>query len=34
MPLKVLALNCTLKPSSAPPSTEKILGELLPAFSE
>jgi multimeric flavodoxin WrbA len=34
MPLKVLALNCTLKPSSAPSSTEKLLGELLAAFRE
>jgi multimeric flavodoxin WrbA len=34
MSLKVLALNCTLKPSSCPSSTEKLLKELLEAFRE
>jgi multimeric flavodoxin WrbA len=34
MPLKVLALNCTLKSSVIPSSTEKLLGELLAAFRE
>jgi multimeric flavodoxin WrbA len=34
MSLKVLALNCTLKPSSTPSSTEKLLGELLAAFRD
>src|SRR4030081_2865882 len=34
MSLKVLALNCTLKPSSSPSSTEKLLKELLAAFGE
>jgi len=34
MSLEVLALNCTLKPSSCPSSTEKLLGELLAAFRE
>src|SRR5437763_13438231 len=34
MALKVLALNCTLKPSSQPSSTEKLLQELLAAFRE
>src|SRR4030081_1926120 len=34
MSLKVLALNCTLKPSSSPSSTEKLLKELLAAFRE
>jgi multimeric flavodoxin WrbA len=34
MPLKVLALNCTLKPSATASSTEKLLGELLAAFRE
>lgn len=29
-----LALNCSLKPSPAPSSTEKILGEVLAALSE
>ena len=32
MPLKVLALNCTLKPSPGLSSTDKLLGELLTAF--
>jgi multimeric flavodoxin WrbA len=34
MPLKVLALNCTLKPGSGSSSTEKLLKELLEAFEE
>jgi len=34
MPLSVLALNCTLKSSPAPSSTDKLLGELLDAFRE
>src|SRR5450755_1774848 len=34
MSLKVLALNCTLKPSPGPSSTEKLLTELLEAFGE
>jgi len=34
MPLKVLALNCTLKSSAAPSSTEKLLSELLTALGE
>jgi multimeric flavodoxin WrbA len=34
MSLEVLALNCTLKPSSCPSSTEKLLEELLAAFRE
>ena len=34
MPLKVLALNCTLKATPTPSSTEKLLGELLAAFGE
>src|ERR1700719_903723 len=34
MSLKVLALNCTLKPSSCPSSTEKLLKELLEALGE
>ena len=34
MPLKVLALNCTLTASPAPSSTEKLLGELLAALRE
>src|SRR5436305_14831186 len=34
MSLTVLALNCTLKSSPAPSSTEKLLGELLAAFRE
>jgi multimeric flavodoxin WrbA len=34
MPLKVLALNCTLKASPEPSSTEKLLGQLLKAFEE
>jgi multimeric flavodoxin WrbA len=32
--LKVIALNCTLKRSSTPSSTEKLLTELLSAFRE
>ncbi|MEA3059783.1 MAG: hypothetical protein QOE50_1195, partial [Sphingomonadales bacterium] len=31
MSLKVLALNCTLKPSPGTSSTEKLLNELLEA---
>lgn len=34
MSLKVIALNCTLKRSSTPSSTEKLLTELLSAFRE
>jgi multimeric flavodoxin WrbA len=34
MSLDVLALNCTLKPSPAPSSTEKLLSELLEALRE
>lgn len=34
MPLRVLALNCSLKPSVVPSSTEKLLSELLAAFGE
>jgi multimeric flavodoxin WrbA len=34
MPLKVLALNCSLKSSPKPSSTEKLLGELLDALRE
>jgi multimeric flavodoxin WrbA len=34
MPLKVLALNCTLKSSPAPSSTDKLLSELLNAFRQ
>jgi multimeric flavodoxin WrbA len=34
MTLSVLALNCTLKSSPAPSSTDKLLGELLDAFRE
>ena len=34
MPLKVLALNCTLKSSPKPSSTDKLLKELLKAFRE
>jgi len=34
MALKVLGLNCTLKASPAPSSTEKLLNELLEAFRE
>ena len=33
MALKALAFNCTLKPSPAPSSTEKLLRELLDALS-
>src|SRR5262245_9279665 len=33
MPLKALAFNCTLKPSPAPSSTDKLLQELLAALS-
>lgn len=32
MPLEVLALNCTLKRSPAPSSTDRLLGELLAAL--
>jgi multimeric flavodoxin WrbA len=32
MPLKALAINCTLKPSPAPSSTEKLLRETLDAL--
>jgi multimeric flavodoxin WrbA len=34
MPLKILALNCSLKSSPEPSSTEKLLTELMAAFSE
>jgi multimeric flavodoxin WrbA len=34
MALKALAFNCTLKPSPAPSSTEKLLQELFDALSE
>ncbi len=34
MPLKVLALNCTLKASPSPSSTDKLLTELLDALRE
>jgi len=34
MPLTVLALNCTLKSSPEPSSTDKLLTELLTAFRE
>lgn len=34
MPLKVLALNCSLKSSGVPSSTDKLLGELLSALRE
>jgi multimeric flavodoxin WrbA len=34
MSLKVLAFNCTLKPSSGPSSTEKLLNELMESFGE
>lgn len=34
MPLQVLALNCSLKSSAAPSSTEKLLRELLAAFRQ
>ncbi len=34
MPLEVLALNCTLKPSPGPSSTEKLLKQLLEALGE
>jgi multimeric flavodoxin WrbA len=34
MSLTVLALNCTLKASPAPSSTERLLSELLEAFEE
>jgi multimeric flavodoxin WrbA len=34
MSLKALAMNCTLKPSPAPSSTDKLLGELLDALPE
>ncbi|MEA2990003.1 MAG: hypothetical protein QOG83_2714 [Alphaproteobacteria bacterium] len=34
MSLKALAMNCTLKPSPAPSSTDKLLGELLDALRE
>jgi multimeric flavodoxin WrbA len=34
MALKALAFNCTLKPSPAPSSTEKLLQELLDALSK
>lgn len=33
MPLTALALNCTLKPSSQPSSTEKLLNEVLAALA-
>jgi multimeric flavodoxin WrbA len=34
MPLKVLALNCSLKSASIPSSTQKLLTELMAAFLE
>jgi multimeric flavodoxin WrbA len=34
MSLKVLALNCTLKPSATPSSTERLLQELMEALGE
>jgi hypothetical protein len=34
MPLQVLALNCSLKSSTVPSSTQKLLTELMSAFSE
>ena len=34
MALKALAFNCTLKPSPAPSSTDKLLRELLDALAE
>jgi|ERR1051326_5412074 len=34
MPLKILALNCSLKSASVPSSTQKLLSELMSAFSE
>lgn len=34
MPQRALALNCTLKPSPAPSSTDKLLGEVLAALAE
>jgi multimeric flavodoxin WrbA len=34
MSLKVLALNCTLKPSATPSSTERLLQELMEALRE
>lgn len=34
MPLKVLALNCSLKTASIPSSTQKLLTELMSAFAE
>src|SRR5690242_8946331 len=34
MPLEILALNCTLKPSPQPSSTERLLREVLAAFEE
>ncbi|HET7848966.1 MAG TPA: NAD(P)H-dependent oxidoreductase [Pseudolabrys sp.] len=34
MPLEILALNCTLKPSPQPSSTERLLRELLAAFEQ
>ena len=34
MALKALAFNCTLKPSPAPSSTDKLLRELLDALSK
>jgi multimeric flavodoxin WrbA len=34
MPLKVLALNCSLKASTTPSSTDKLLAELLDAFRD
>jgi multimeric flavodoxin WrbA len=34
MPLKALAFNCTLKPSPAPSSTEKLLREMLQALEQ
>jgi multimeric flavodoxin WrbA len=34
MPLQVLALNCSPKSSTVPSSTQKLLTELMSAFSE
>lgn len=34
MPLKILALNCSLKSAAVPSSTQKLLTELMAAFSE
>jgi hypothetical protein len=34
MPLKILALNCSLKSAPVPSSTQKLLTELMSAFAE